>query len=920
MRPLKLKISAFGPYAGTLELDLSKLGENGLYLITGDTGAGKTTIFDAITFALYGEASGTHREANMLRSQYAEAATPTEVTLTFVNRGKEYTIKRNPEYDRPKERGEGFTTKKADAELYCPDGNVITKVKEVNAAVRQIIGLDRDQFAQITMIAQGDFLKLLLADTKERQAIFRSIFNTAPYVTLQNRLKEASTAVWKQWNDVCLSIRQYLDGITCREESLYSQDVAKVKAGALPLEQSLQVLQSVLNEDSQQHKLLDERLSKTEEELQQASALLGQVAEADKMRQTLVRQREEKAAAEEALSQYKVILEKEKGRKEDRERLRAEAAVLEATLTEYDLYDAQKQKQKQMERELQNACVKCEMQSKICHELEQEIQTLRAQSELLEGVEEQIQTVSLQKKTLQNERSTMETVKKQFAELDLQSEYLEKLQKIYLQDAETLEKTQASYEKLYRAFLDEQAGIIASQLRDNMPCPVCGSLSHPDPASASQCAPSEAEVKKCKKELEQESAAAARSSSAANEQRGKVAALEQTLLARSSELFDTADISCAKESMESREKALTQRTEELGAQLQLLEAKAEKKAEIKRLLPQKETALEQGRAGLEEAERVVLNTQSLLQELSGRIKALEQKLSFENKRCAEDKIFELKNAAAALERALEQAQQNYNNCERSLTALEAGIQQLGTSLEQMPQIDAEMQWTRRESAAQMKKQLLEEKEQIAARIAINSSVLHNTQQKVEQQTAVEEKMKWLQALSNTANGTVSGKEKIMLETYIQRNYFDRIIGRANLRLMKMTGGQYDLKRCDTARNHVSQSGLELDVIDHYNGTERSVKTLSGGESFKASLALALGLSDEIQMSTGVRLDTLFVDEGFGSLDPESLDQAYRALADLTEGNRLVGIISHVADLKDKIDKQIVVTKERSGGSKARIVI
>ena len=200
----------------------------------------------------------------------------------------------------------------------------------------------------------------------------------------------------------------------------------------------------------------------------------------------------------------------------------------------------------------------------------------------------------------------------------------------------------------------------------------------------------------------------------------------------------------------------------------------------------------------------------------------------------------------------------------------------------------------------------------------NALCLKNIQNKASELSSLEEKQKWLRALSDTANGTIKGKEKIMLETYIQTTYFDRIVARANVRLMKMTGGQYDLKRRKTADTMRGQTGLELDVIDHYNGTERSVKTLSGGESFKASLALALGLSDEIQMSTGIQLDTLFVDEGFGSLDPESLNQAYSTLAGLTEGNRLVGIISHVTELKERIDKQILVTKEKSGGSKAVI--
>jgi len=209
---------------------------------------------------------------------------------------------------------------------------------------------------------------------------------------------------------------------------------------------------------------------------------------------------------------------------------------------------------------------------------------------------------------------------------------------------------------------------------------------------------------------------------------------------------------------------------------------------------------------------------------------------------------------------------------------------------------------------------------IYSRITSNKASLDNILKKLNEIKTVEEKWIWIKSLSNTANGNLSGKEKIMLETYIQMTYFDRIINRANTRFMVMSGGQYELKPRKEAENNRSQSGLELDVIDHYNGTERSVKTLSGGESFKASLSLALGLSDEIQSSAGgIKLDTMFVDEGFGSLDDESLAQAIKALSSLAEGNRLVGIISHVSELKDKIDKQIVVKKEKTGGSNISIV-
>ena len=271
-----------------------------------------------------------------------------------------------------------------------------------------------------------------------------------------------------------------------------------------------------------------------------------------------------------------------------------------------------------------------------------------------------------------------------------------------------------------------------------------------------------------------------------------------------------------------------------------------------------------------------------------------------------------------MEQALKKAVDDHTACEKKRSTLAGQIGQLRLQLADTPVIDAEAQAARKAELEAKKQAILRDQKTVHARRSANESARRSILAKAGELTVLEEKLSWMRALSATANGQISGKEKLMLETYIQTTYFDRIVARANLRLMTMTGGQYDLKRRRTAQNNQSQSGLELDVIDHYNGTERSVRTLSGGESFKASLALALGLSDEVQMSTGIRLDTLFVDEGFGSLDPESLDQAYRTLAGLTEGNRLVGIISHVAELKEKIDRQIVVTKDRSGGSRAEI--
>ena len=275
MRPVKLTISAFGPYAGRMTIDMDALGTRGLYHITGKTGAGKTTIFAAITFALYGEPSGDSRSASQFRSKYADPQTPTEVELGFDYAGKRYTVRRNPEYERPKSRGEGLTEEKAAAELTLPDGRVITKRRDVDAAVAAIMGVDRGQFSQIAMLAQGDFLKLLLASTDDRKKIFRKLFSTQKYEDLQDRLKASSGALRKEYEELSRSIRQYVEGILCDEEDVLDIEVQKARAGKLPAEEVADLLHTLIAQDEQQAESVEKETGDLDGQLVPRSQLLG---------------------------------------------------------------------------------------------------------------------------------------------------------------------------------------------------------------------------------------------------------------------------------------------------------------------------------------------------------------------------------------------------------------------------------------------------------------------------------------------------------------------------------------------------------------------------------------------------------------------------------------------------------------------
>ena len=920
MRPLKLTLSAFGPYAGRMELDFETLGSSGLYLITGDTGAGKTTIFDAISFALFGEASGGNREPGMLRSKYADPATPTEVTLTFRYAGKEYTVTRNPEYQRPKGRGAGMTKQTANATLLIPEADPVTKPKEVNAAIRELLGIDREQFAQVAMIAQGDFLKLLLADTKDRQKIFRNLFHTNLYVELQDRLSRQANQVKYQWEDVSNGIRQYMEGILCGESSHHAAQVPMAKNGELPVSEVLDLLQALLEEDRDQQKYLEAEMKRNESETEMVVAALTK-AEAYRRTKTAL----EEAEAEEArtaiqLQQRQEELEYRQAQKPRQEQLGQEIMAIDLSLPDYDRLTqlqasckaTQEEKQK---AERDGAAALAEKQTLLS-----ELESWKEERKGLENIGAEKEKLLRQKQEQHRKREQLQKLISDIAKFHAQQEKWETARELYLAADERSAQLLQEYDAKNKAFLDEQAGIIAGRLEEGKPCPVCGSCHHPTPAAMAESAPTEEEVKKARKTYEKAAKDTEKASAAAAKEKGKVTGMEEVLLKQMEILPDARDLEAAETAARDAVQQLCDSIDDLENRIRETGKAQERKAQLDQRIPQGEKELSRLEERYAAAKVQMASADASGQSLTEQITALQEKLPFDSKSSAAAHRRNLEQERKDLQTALETAEKNHASCKERLTSLQASVQQLKQQLEDNEETDIQEQLEKKTGLQARKDAILKEQKTVHSRLTANQANQKNIRSKLKVLTELEEKQKWLRALSDTANGTIKGKEKIMLETYIQTTYFDRIVARANVRLMKMTGGQYDLKRRKSADTMRSQTGLELDVIDHYNGTERSVKTLSGGESFKASLALALGLSDEIQMSTGIRLDTLFVDEGFGSLDPESLNQAYNTLAGLTEGNRLVGIISHVAELKERIDKQIVVTKEKSGGSKAEVCV
>ena len=921
MRPVHLCISAFGPYAGNTCINLNALGRSGLYLITGDTGSGKTTIFDAITYALFGEASGSNREPNMLRSKYANPETPTFVELRFTNSGKEYQIRRNPDYERPSKRGDKNTLQKAEAELIMPDGQVITKIKDCNEAIKDILGIDRNQFSQIAMIAQGDFLKLLLASTEERKRIFRQIFKTELFQSLQEILKMEASSLTRECEVLRNSVRQYTDGILCDENDVLSVELRAAKLNPANSSDLLTVLDRLIEKDQSEILDLDEKRKALDVSLSISNKQLGKAVEIHKTRISLMEISKKLPLIETSLSLAKAELELENSRESERVQLSEQITTITFTLSRYDDLEAKRSSYLQNAKDLENKKRDSLDRQKELSELTERLKTYRNESEGLKDAGLEAESISGRIRVTQERIKQLSDLSKSNDEyLKLVSEQ-ENLLIMYKKAVEEASTKRTEYLRMNRLFLDEQAGILSAGLVDGLPCPVCGSTEHPNPAGMSKEAPSEVLLEQAKQTLEYAESSERTLSTQLGTLRGVIQAKQEELTKKSLDIIGTSDIDHVSDEIASHFKLADAEHQSLSkkhhkllsdlARRDLLndwmiksELKQEELRDLVTRSTQEATALE---ASLLESEKA-------MGEASGM-------LFFPDKKSATEQIDRLKKVKSDLLKSLEQAKKNYEEANNSLLHLKGQEESLSKSLSTAEEIDEKVEMEEKLRLEEEKKKCENVYSDVDLRLKSNLRAKTNIEKQACELIAAESKWSWVKALSDTANGTLSGKEKIMLETYIQMTYFDRIVARANTRFMKMSGGQYELKRSTEAENNQKQSGLDLSVIDHYNGSERSVKTLSGGESFKASLSLALGLSDEIQSSAGgIRLDTMFVDEGFGSLDEESLRQAINTLSGLTEGNRLVGIISHVSELKLKIDKQLVVTKDTSGGSHVAVVV
>ena len=986
MRPTQLTISAFGPYAGEIKLDMDALGDRGLYLISGDTGAGKTTIFDAITFALYGNASGEARRPKMLRSKYALPDAGTFVEMSFVYNGMEYSVRRNPEYMRAKQRGEGETKEKPDAELNMPDGRVITGDKAVTQEIETLLGLSREQFSQIAMLAQGSFSRLLSGKTEDRGIIFREIFGTRPYQQFQEKLKEQAKALYGQYADTRKSIEQYTGGVIPGDER---EDLAirwkEAQKGSL--EVMLALLEQMITADREEENALDGKMKAIREEMSALGLKLGKAQSASKVFKDLEAARLILDREAPRLAAAKGNYNKEKEGQAERDILMVTITKMEEAMKSYARYDGlaagREECLKRIGRLKANALRNQEEEARWREQLLKEDNELAA----LKTAGEDYQAAQSAIEKLAEYRTRVDSLVGELSEYHRERKNLEQAQELYREADETRRRADQVYKSLYQRFLDNQAGILARELVEGSPCPVCGSTVHPAPAGPGQaaggrnpadtfpCAYPDCDVtKELVDQAAKDSEARTRTASELSLKAGRLAGSLETRYTRMRQQID-AEVGSWKEAwrerlnqeedrgdggaagspvarMEQRQHFLKVWEDMLGElkdQLARQEAAAKKRAaECRARLKHKEE-LEKARVGhqksLEEAGekrqqvlKLLIEAEEREKGLQDQIKELAGKLPFKDRNQAREELAGKRAAFEAGEKAFREAEKTYLEVSQKAadarsrmealraqlqdtepdTELDAGLDRELTALglaRQMEELTAAQERAKAELDLQEQK-----KSRIHHRLETNRTAYSRILKQKDAMEEIQQQWTWVKSLADTAAGEVGGKEKITFETYVQMAYFERIIARANTRFMVMSGGQYELKRCSEEDNR-GKSGLGLNVVDHYNGTQRSVRTLSGGESFQASLSLALGLSDEIQSAAGgIRLDTMFVDEGFGSLDEDTLNLAMKALGDLAEGRRLVGIISHVTELKERIERQIVVVKEKSGGSRARIQV
>ena len=923
MKPLKLTMSAFGSYAGKNVIDFTGQ-QQGIFLITGDTGAGKTTIFDAITYALYNQTSGGERNGNMMRSQYAQPETETYVELEFLYRGQTYRVRRNPDYKITKTLKNGKIREQKvphSVELTLPDGTVFPEKKNAtDAKIIEILGLTADQFSQIVMIAQGDFLKLLYTKSDERKMIFSKLFRTDIYWKIQENLRRKSMEMDERIQENDRAFEQEKSRIIPLPES-----------EELPLDELVERLRERLKDALKEQNLRRANVEELNKKITKYEEINKLFVSLEKIRQTgkelearQVESKERRQQIENALKADKVLVAEQQNLRQQQavEQSVQAIAKMEETLTNnQEMFETLKTQLQEVEAEQKREAA--DIQKKMLA-LEQSfpsyeaLQNARSEEQQAKKVWEDLGKIS--EESFHKKKAGIAALKEQQKR---QEQVVEQTKKNWEQTSLSASESAKHYEHMYEAFLKEQAGILAENLSAGCPCPVCGSTVHPDPAKLSDHAVTELEVEQAKK-----------TRAAAEEKRDLAYAAfeaektEKQKLAQAVEKEEADFVLAQTIAKQQRKEA-----EQNYVSLQKIAEQIREKLVYPSLAEAKKQYAAMQKA-LEAAEQEIAKKRQKVSELAEAMNTLKgQKLAEEENQKTAKKLAAKteKEYAKLLEKSGFVSEETYHLAilpERSRSKLEREEKEYESQcLRQQSEqkllekrVSGKTYTDTSELNEQLKaeKQALKETEKTYMELHTayenDRSVLQNCAVYLEKGKKLESEDQVIKSLSKTANGRLSGSAKIDFETYIQRQYFKQIIHEANKRLLTMSNHQFILKLKEEANTgRKTNEGLDLSVYSLVTDSERDVKTLSGGESFLAALAMALGLSDIVERSAGaIHPDMMFIDEGFGSLDAQSRQQAIEVLGELAGDSRMVGIISHVTELKEQIDRKLVVSRTDKG--------
>ena len=923
MKPLKLTMSAFGSYAGKNVIDFTGQ-QQGIFLITGDTGAGKTTIFDAITYALYNQTSGGERNGNMMRSQYARPETETYVELEFLYRGQTYRVRRNPDYKITKTLKNGKIREQKvphSVELTLPDGTVFPEKKNAtDAKIIEILGLTADQFSQIVMIAQGDFLKLLYTKSDERKMIFSKLFRTDIYWKIQENLRRKSMEMDERIQENDRAFEQEKSRIIPLPES-----------EELPLDELVERLRERLKDALKEQNLRRANVEELNKKITKYEEINKLFRSLEKIRQTgkelearQAESKERRQQIENARKADKVLVAEQQNLRQQQEVEQSAQAIAKMTETlanNQEMFETLKTQQQEAEAKQKREAA--DIQKKMLA-LEQSfpsyeaLQNARSEEQQAKKVWEDLGKTS--EESFHKKKAGIAALKEQQKQ---QEQVVEQTKKNWEQTSLSASESAKHYEHMYEAFLKEQAGILAENLSAGCPCPVCGSTVHPDPAKLSDHAVTELEVEQAKKtraaaEEKRDLAYAAFEAEKTEKQKLAQAVekeeadfvLAQTIAKQQRKEAEQNYVSLQKIAEQIREKlvypSLAEAKKQYAAMQKALAA-AEQEIERKR---QKVSELAEAMNTLKGQKLAEEENQKTAKKLAAKTEKEYAKL-LEKSGFVSEETYHLAILPERSRSKLEREEKEYESqclrqqSEQKLLEKQVSGKTYTDTTELNEQLKAEKQALKEAEKTYMELHTAYENDR---------SVLQNCAVYLEKGKKLESEDQVIKSLSKTANGRLSGSAKIDFETYIQRQYFKQIIHEANKRLLTMSNHQFILKLKEEANTgRKTNEGLDLSVYSLVTDSERDVKTLSGGESFLAALAMALGLSDIVERSAGaIHPDMMFIDEGFGSLDAQSRQQAIEVLAELAGDSRMVGIISHVTELKEQIDRKLVVSRTDKG--------